>query len=228
MAKFQLSQKSEDILSLGVRRLSQFPLAEQKKMLRQLFQTANRRLTSLEKRELTPTALRHVQTSGLKRFSTEVAEKELHREYAVLQDFFAQKSSTVAGAKSIEKEFFKIKALQATRTPTSPVDLTEEQQKKLYEEYGGQLTEEAMEQFGKENIAHYWDVFHQILERNPNYNNSQGSPTVREKYEQEYDPNKSDDEIREAVESRLATEERGEIQRARGRRDVFSAGRNSF
>lgn len=228
MAKFQLGQKSEDILSLGVRRLSQFSLAEQKKMLRQLFQTANRRLTSLEKCELTPTALRHVQTSGLKRFSIAVTEKELHREYAVLQDFFAQKSSTVAGAKSIEKEFFKIKALQATRTPTSPADLTEEQQKKLYEEYGGRLTEEAMEQFGKENIAHYWDVFHQILERNPNYNNSQGSPTVREKYEQEYDPNKSADEIREAVESRLAAEERGEIQRARGRRDVFSAGRNSF
>lgn len=199
MAKFQLSQKSEDILSMGVRQLSRLPVSEQKQMLRQLFRTANRRLASLERRELTPTALRHVQTSGLKRFSTAVSEKELHREYAILQDFFAQKSSTVAGAKEIEKEFFKIKALQATMT-----------------------------QFGKENVERYWDIFHQILEKNPQYNSSQGSPTVKEKYEQEYDPNRSAKDIQEAVEARLAAEERGEVQRTRGRRDVFSMGRNSF
>lgn len=228
MAKFQLSQKSEDILSMGVRQLSRLPVSEQKQMLRQLFRTANRRLASLERRELTPTALRHVQTSGLKRFSTAVSEKELHREYAILQDFFAQKSSTVAGAKEIEKEFFKIKALQATMTPASPADLTEEQQKKLSEKYGGEFTEEAMTQFGKENVERYWDIFHQILEKNPQYNSSQGSPTVKEKYEQEYDPNRSAKDIQEAVEARLAAEERGEVQRTRGRRDVFSMGRNSF
>lgn len=213
---------------MGVRQLSRLPVSEQKQMLRQLFRTANRRLASLERRELTPTALRHVQTSGLKRFSTAVSEKELHREYAILQDFFAQKSSTVAGAKKIEKEFFKIKALQATMTPVSPADLTAEQQKKLSEEYSGEFTEEAMMQFGKENVERYWDIFHQILEKNPQYNSSQGSPTVKETYEQEYDPNRSAKDIQEAVEARLAVEERGTVQRTRGRRDVFSMGRNSF
>lgn len=51
---------------MGVRNLLNLPLAEQKKLLRQPFQTANRRIKSLEKLELTPTALRHVQSAGLK------------------------------------------------------------------------------------------------------------------------------------------------------------------
>ena len=228
MAKFQLSQKSEDILSLGVRRLGQFPLAEQKMMLRQLFQTANRRLTSLEKRELTPTALRHVQTSGLKRFSTAVTEKELHREYAILQDFFAQKSSTVAGAKSVEKEFFKIEALKVTMTPTSPADLTEKQREKLREEYGGELTEEATEKFAKENVEKFWDIFHEIQETDPTFMNVKGSPILKEIYEQEYSPDEDFEKMKNRVLEMARAKERGEIVTKKEKYDVFSAGRNSF
>ncbi len=228
MAKFQLSQKSEDILSLGVRRLGQFPLAEQKKMLRQLFQTANRRLTSLEKRELTPTALRHVQTSGLKRFSTGVTEKELHREYTILQDFFAQKSSTVAGAKSIEKEFFKMEALKVTMTPASPADLTREQQKKLREEYGGELSEEATEKFAKENVERFWDIFHQMQESDPTYMETKGSMTLKQVYEQEYDPDENIQKMKDRVMDMVKAKERGEVTEKKEKYDVFSAGRNSF
>ena len=101
--KFQLSQKSLDVLSMGVRNLSKMSLKEQKITLRQLFQTANRRIKSLEKLSLTPTDLRHVNDAGLKKFILNVTEKELHKEYAVLQYFFAQKTSTVSGAKSIKK-----------------------------------------------------------------------------------------------------------------------------
>lgn len=228
MAKFQLGQKSVDILSLGVRRLSQFPLTEQKKMLRQLFQTANRRLTSLEKRELTPTALRHVQTSGLKRFSTNVTEKELHREYAVLQDFFAQKSSTVAGARSIEKEFFKNQALMVTMTPTDLSDLTEKQIKELYKETGGELTPELVEKFSKENVERYWDIFHEMQESNPNYAETQGSHSLKETYEQEYDPNEDPEKMKKRILGILGGKERGDISEKKEKRDVWSAGRNSF
>ncbi len=228
MAKFQLSQKSVDILSMGVRNLSRLPLAEQKKLLRQPFQTANRRIKSLEKLELTPTALRHVQSSGLKKFSLSVSEKELHRQYAILQDFFAQKSSTVSGAKSIEESFFKNEALKVTMTPTSISDLTKEQVRTLNEKYEGELTEEAVQEFAKENINRYWDIFHEILEANPNYNNSQGSPVVREIYEQEYSEGRRPADIKESVENMLSESKRAQVQESRGRRDVFSAGRNSF
>lgn len=228
MAKFQLSQKSVDILSMGVRNLSRLPLAEQKKTLRQLFQTANRRIKSIEKLELTPTALRHVQSAGLKKFSLGVSENEIHRQYAVLQDFFAQKSSTVSGAKSIEESFFKNEALKVTMTPTSISDLTKEQVRTLNEKYEGELTEEAVQEFAKENINRYWDIFHEILESNPNYNNSLGSPVVREIYEQEYSESRSPADIKESVENMLSESKRAQVQESRGRRDVFSAGRNSF
>lgn len=228
MAKFQLSQRSIDILSMGVRNLSNLPLAEQKKLLRQLFQTANRRLKSLEKLELTPTALRHVQSAGLKKFSLNAPAKEIHRQYAVLQDFFAQKSSTVSGAKSIEKSFFKNQALKITMTPVSIKDLTKEQVRTLNEKYEGELTEEAVQEFAKENINRYWDIFHEILEANPNYNDSKGSPIVKEIYEQEYSENRRPADIRETVETRLSDVKRAQVQESRGRRDVFSAGRNSF
>lgn len=228
MAKFQLSQKSLDILSMGVRNLSRLPLAEQKKLLRQLFQTANRRIKSLEKLELTPTALRHIQSAGLKKFSMRGSEKEIHRQYTVLQDFFAQKSSTVSGAKSIEESFFKNEALKVTMTPTSISDLTKEQVRTLNEKYEGELTEEAVQEFAKENINRYWDIFHEILESNPNYNNSQGSPVVREIYEQEYSESRRPADIKESVENMLSESKRAQVQESRGRRDVFSAGRNSF
>lgn len=226
--KFQLSQKSLDVLSMGVRNLSKMSLKEQKITLRQLFQTANRRIKSLEKLSLTPTALRHVNDAGLKKFSLNVTEKELHKEYAVLQDFFAQKSSTVSGAKSIQKSFFKIQALKSVMTPTSIGDLTKEQVKTLNEKYSGELTEEAVKEFANENISNYWDLFHEILETNPNYNSSQGSPVVKEVFEQEYSENRSPADIRDAVERRLSDLERESVQESRGRNDVFSAGRNSF
>lgn len=228
MAKFQLSQKTVEVLSMGVRNLLNLPLAEQKKLLRQPFQTANRRIKSLEKLELTPTALRHVQSAGLKKFSLGVSEKEIRRQYAVLQDFFAQKSSTVSGAKSIEASFFKNEALKVTMTPTSIRDLTKEQVSTLNEKYEGELTEEAIQEFAKENINRYWDIFHEILEANPNYDNSQGSPVVREIYEQEYSESRRPADIKESVENMLSESKRAQVRESRGRRDVFSAGRNSF
>ena len=145
--KYQLSQKSLDVLSMGVRNLSRLSLKEQKATLRQLVQTANRRIKSLERLSLTPTALRHVHEAGYKKFSLNVTEKELHKEYAALQDFFTQKSSTYEGAVAVEKEFFKNQALMATMTPRSAADLTEEQVKTLYRETGGEITPEMAEKF---------------------------------------------------------------------------------
>ena len=78
--KFQLSQKSLDVLSMGVRNLSKMSLKEQKITLRQLFQTANRRIKSLEKLNLTPTDQHHVNDAGIKKFSLNVTQKELQRE----------------------------------------------------------------------------------------------------------------------------------------------------
>lgn len=226
--KYQLSQKSLDVLSMGVRNLSRLTLKEQKATLRQLFQTANRRIKSLERRSLTPTALRHVHEAGYKKFSLNVSEKELHKEYAALQDFFTQKSSTYAGALAVEKEFFKNQALIATMTPRSAADLTEEQLKTVYRETGGEITPELAEQFAKENIVQFWDIFHEIQETDPNYREARGSLALKQVYEREYDPDENVKKMKDRIMSIMKSQERGEVAEKKEKRDVFSAGRNSL
>lgn len=226
--KYQLSQRSLDVLSMGVRNLSRMTLKEQKATLRQLVQTANRRIKSLERRSLTPTALRHVHEAGYKRFSLNVTEKELHKEYAALQDFFTQKSSTYAGAVAVEKEFFKNQALMATMTPRSAADLTEEQLKTLYKETGGEITPELAEQFAKENIVQFWDIFHEIQETDPNYRETRGSLALKQVYEREYDPDENVKKMKDRIMSIMKSQERGEVAEKKEKRDVFSAGRNSL
>ena len=226
--KFQLSQKSLDILSMGVRNLSRLSLKEQKATLRKLVQTANRRIKSLERLSLTPTALRHVHEAGYKKFSLNVTEKELHKEYAALQDFFTQKSSTYAGAVAVEKEFFKNQALIATMTPRSAADLTEEQVKTLYRETGGEITPEMAEKFAKENIVQFWDIFHEIQETDPNYRETRGSLALKQVYEREYDPDENVREMKDRIMSIMKSKERGEVAEKKEKRDVFSAGRNSL
>ena len=226
--KFQLSQKSLDVLSMGVRNLSKMPLKEQKATLSQLFQTANRRIKSLEKLSLTPTALRHVNDAGIKKFSLNVTEKELHKEYAALQDFFTQKSSTYSGAVAVEKEFFKNQALMATMTPRSAADLTEEQVKTLYRETGGEITPEMAEKFAKENIVQFWDIFHEIQETDPNYREARGSLALKQVYEREYDPDENVKNMKDRILAILKSQERGEVAEKKEKRDVFSAGRNSL
>lgn len=226
--KFQLSQKSLDVLSMGVRNLSRLTLKEQKATLRQLVQTANRRIKSLERLSLTPTALRHVNAAGYKKFSLNVTEKELHKEYAALQDFFTQKSSTYAGAVAVEKEFFKNQALMATMTPRSAADLTEEQVKTLYRETGGEITPEMAEKFAKENIVQFWDIFHEIQETDPNYREARGSLALKQVYEREYDPNENVRKMKDRILTILKSQERGEVAEKKEKRDVFSAGRNSL
>lgn len=226
--KYQLSQKSLDVLSMGVRNLSHLTLKEQKATLRQLVQTANRRIKSLERRSLTPTALRHVHEAGYKRFSLNVTEKELHKEYAALQDFFTQKSSTYAGAVAVEKEFFKNQALMATMTPRSAADLTEEQVKTLYRETGGEITPEMAEKFAKENIVQFWDIFHEIQETDPNYRETRGSLALKQVYEREYDPDENVKKMKDRIMSIMKSQERGEVAEKKEKRDVFSAGRNSL
>lgn len=226
--KYQLSQKSLDVLSMGVRNLSRLTLKEQKATLRQLVQTANRRIKSLERRSLTPTALRHVHEAGYKKFSLNVSEKELHKEYAALQDFFTQKSSTYAGAVAVEKEFFKNQALMATMTPRSAADLTEEQLKTVYRETGGEITPELAEQFAKENIVQFWDIFHEIQETDPNYREARGSLALKQVYEREYDPDENVRKMKDRIMAIMKSQERGEVAEKREKRDVFSAGRNSL
>lgn len=226
--KYQLSQKSLDVLSMGVRNLSRLTLKEQKATLRQLVQTANRRIKSLERRSLTPTALRHVREAGYKKFSLNVTEKELHKEYAALQDFFTQKSSTYAGAVAVEKEFFRNKALMATMTPRSAADLTEEQVKTLYRETGGEITPEMAEKFAKENIVQFWDIFHEIQETDPNYRETRGSLALKQVYEREYDPDENVKKMKDRIMAIMKSQERGELAEKKEKRDVFSAGRNSL
>lgn len=196
--------------------------------MRQLFQTANRRIKSLERLELTPTAIRHVRKAGLERFSTAVSEKELHREYAVLQDFFTQKSSTVTGAKAIEEEWFKGEALKVTMTPTDISDLTEEQLKTLYEKTGGELTSEIAEEFGKKNVERFWDIFHEMQETDPTFMNVTGSPILKEIYEQEYSPDEDIEKMKDRILEMAKAKERGEVTAKKEKHDVWSAGRNYF
>ena len=225
---YQLSQKSLAVLPKSLRNLSRLSLKEQKATLRQLVPTANRRIKSLERLSLTPTALRHVHAAGYKKFSLKVTEKELHKEYAALQDFFTQKSSTYSGAVAVQKEFFKNQALMATMTPRSAADLTEEQVKTLYRETGGEMTTEMVEKFAKENIVQFWDIFHEIQETDPNYREARGSLALKQVYEREYDPDENVKKMKDRIMSIMKSQERGEVAEKKEKRDVFSAGRNSL
>ena len=81
---------TEEILQMGVQQLRKLPEKESRKLLSQVFLAANKRIKSLSKLEYTPTALRHVQTSGIKKFSVKgKTSRELWKQYAAAQDLWA-------------------------------------------------------------------------------------------------------------------------------------------
>lgn len=228
MAKFHLSARTEDILSMGVRQLSRLPLAEQKKVLKQVVQTANRRIKSLSRLDLEPTALRNLKRAGITKFSTKGTEKELHRQYAALQDFFYQKSSTVSGALEVQRNIFASQAAHATLQVTDIGELTPEQLRELNIKYGGVLSDEAMEEFSKENIQHFWDIFHRIEELHLDKVFNRGSPVIVKQIQDEYEASGDWATAERRVIEWAEGIQREETPRAGGTRDVFSAGRNSL
>jgi hypothetical protein len=110
---------TEEILHMGVQKLRRLPEKETRKYLSQVFSAANKRIKSLSRLKHTPTALKHVQSSGITKFGLKgKTNAELWNQYAVVQDLWAQKSGTLKGALEVEKNIFRIMAINMTFTPT--------------------------------------------------------------------------------------------------------------
>ncbi len=67
---------TEEILQMGVQKLRRLPEKEARRYLSQVFSAANKRVKSLSKLEFTPTALRHVQSTGIKKFGVKGKETD--------------------------------------------------------------------------------------------------------------------------------------------------------
>lgn len=110
---------TEEILQMGVQQLRRLPEKEARKYLSQVFSAANKRVKSLSKLEFTPTALRHVQSTGIKKFGVKGKEtNELWKQYAAVQDLWAQKSGTVKGALEVQENIFRLQATMVTLSPS--------------------------------------------------------------------------------------------------------------
>lgn len=140
---------------MGVQKLRRLPEKEARKYLSQVFSAANKRIKSLSKLKYTPTALRHVQSTGITKFGVKGKEvKELWKQYAAVQDLWAQKSGTVKGAKEVQANIFRIQAMQATMTP--------EQQQIMWDIYSKIENNEipgsevfVKQQFGSDNMQNF-------------------------------------------------------------------------
>lgn len=109
---------TEEILQMGVQQLRRLPEKETRKYLSQVFSAANKRVKSLSKLEFTPTALRHVQSTGIKKFGVKGKEtNELWKQYAAVQDLWVQKSGTVKGALEVQENIFRLQATMVTLGP---------------------------------------------------------------------------------------------------------------
>ena len=109
---------TEEILQMGVQQLRRLPEKEARKYLSRVFSAANKRVKSLSKLEFTPTALRHVQSTGIKKFGVKGKESnELWKQYAAVQDLWAQKSGTVKGAREVQENIFRLQATMVTLGP---------------------------------------------------------------------------------------------------------------
>lgn len=109
---------TEEILQMGVQQLRRLPEKETRKYLSQAFSAANKRVKSLSKLEFTPTALRHVQSTGIKKFGVKGKEtNELWKQYAAVQDLWAQKSGTIKGAREVQENIFRLQATMVTLSP---------------------------------------------------------------------------------------------------------------
>lgn len=109
---------TEEILQMGVQQLRRLPEKETRKYLSQIFSAANKRVKSLSKLEFTPTALRHVQSTGIKKFGVKGKEtNELWKQYAAVQDLWVQKSGTVKGALEVQENIFRLQATMVTLGP---------------------------------------------------------------------------------------------------------------
>lgn len=146
---------TEEILQMGVQKLRRLPEKEVRKYLSQVFSAANKRIKSLSKLKYTPTALKHVQSSGITKFGVKgKANAELWKQYAAAQDLWAQKSGTVKGAKEVQANIFRIQAMQATMTP--------EQQQIMWDIYSKIENNEipgsevfVKQQFGSDNMQNF-------------------------------------------------------------------------
>lgn len=146
---------TEEILQMGVQKLRRLPEKEARKYLSQVFSAANKRIKSLSKLKYTPTALKHVQSSGITKFGVKgKANAELWKQYAVAQDLWVQKSGTVKGAKGVQANIFRIQAMQATMTP--------EQQQIMWDIYSKTENNEipgsevfVKQQFGSDNMQNF-------------------------------------------------------------------------
>ena len=155
-----MPRTTEEILRMGVQQLRRLPKSESRKLLSQVFSAANKRVKSLSKLEYTPTALKHVQLTGIEKFGVKGrTDRELWKQYAAVQDLWAQKSGTVKGALEVQKNVFRIAAKEAL--------LNEEGQKLAWEVYNRFMSEKILggdvyvkQIYGSDNMQNF--IFDEI------------------------------------------------------------------
>ena len=146
---------------MGVQKLRKLPEKQVRKYLSQVFSAANKRVANLSKLEYTPTALKHVQASGIEKFGVkEKSTEELWKQYAVVQDLWKQKSGTVKGALSVQNNIFRIQLFKES--------MNTDQQKLLWDIYNklenGEIPGSSVfikQQYGSDNMQNF--IYDEIM-----------------------------------------------------------------
>lgn len=130
MAGFNIAGKTvSDLLNMGLDTFLSLPKSALSKVVSRMGKTANQRLKSFEKAGKNSPAVAEVERSGGK-FSAKGKDlNELRKEYARLQSFYENKTSTLRGYNKFEKDTI-------SNLRKSGVEITPEQFADMWKIYG--------------------------------------------------------------------------------------------
>lgn len=100
-------RSTASLLDMSIGEFSQLNKTQLRQVVSRLSDTANKRMKSLQKVELLSKALRDAEKSGGKFSTRGKGLDELRAEYMRVRDFLNDRSSTVRGAKAVEKDIIK-------------------------------------------------------------------------------------------------------------------------
>lgn len=100
-------RSTASLLDMSIGEFSQLNKTQLRQVVSRLSDTANKRMQSLQKTEVLSKALRDAEKSGGKFSTRGKGLDELRAEYMRVRDFLNDRSSTVRGAKAVEKEIIK-------------------------------------------------------------------------------------------------------------------------
>lgn len=106
-ASYVRGRSTASLLDMSIGEFSHLDKTQLRQVVSRLSDTANKRMQSLQKIEVLSKALRDSEKSGGKFSTRGRGLDELRAEYMRVRDFLNDRSSTVRGAKAVEKEIIK-------------------------------------------------------------------------------------------------------------------------